>query len=1226
MRDREMAMTNRIGTVFGAALILSCLAALPVSFCQGKNSDIWGPNLIKNPGFENGLSAWEATERKGPVHFGADVSEKSEGEASAYLDAGGEGTVVLTQTIRVREGGTYRFAGAARCDGGSAPAGVRLRCLDHAGKRIRDIWPLHLPAWRVPWRKYEETVSVPGQTTTLQVQLLVSSGGRAQFDDLYLGRRRPYPQPAKVLAEQGWAFVSDLAFEERRGRVTRNAQTPKWRVRDPLRLNSTIYDKGIGVRANSTIVIDVAGSADLFRAVVGVDDEADKGTVRFRVYGDKKELFDSGGMKCGDPPKTIEADVGGVAKLMLVVDDARDGTADDDADWCDAILLKKDAVPPPSSGRKIARPIAGMHVKRIKTSGPVWTLMVSDLDGNGDEELILGGLDGTVTAAQKDGKVLWRTNVGGLPFAMDSGDVNGDGRREVVVCSLDVDGSVHVIDFEGKTMWSFALPDTFFTAVAVADLKNDGKAEIVLASGNRVLVVDADANPLWQKDFGGPRIGSIAVGDIVGDAQKEIVIGFRAQWMRAAALSADGNVLWTFSPAKLKGAMELNSIRIGDINSDGRQEIVFGADPQAVLAVDGNGNLLWHKEKIGARKRRDRPYFGAMLVEVADFWPDLAGLETMVLGIRDLRMLDRDGNEIWKSDSSILLLGSSLVRSPTGGSPDMFIPSSGTRDSAVYRLRLKAGEENRLADYPLEDPIGENLDELRSSLLAGAPLAGYPRAIRPEKFHVIVSVRSDPKAILATHDFLKKRESEHLEFVLMMWMKELPVELSRSGVISQEQIVSVAKLCEKNNVPFFFFVDHGAQPWITLETAEKVLAAAPNACRGFYLAENIYMYPSKTWDKFMGWTLGLLDLCAERGKKVVFKEVYDCWAFLPSDPQVFEKLFQPKYRSVIVPMFATNNAHAPDQTIAGMIGLQRSGCVDSWGISTQNWNWNWDFQTPLDYTNICPPDVIFRMDLCAALLGGTYFHIEGGQVFLDRNIKLTDEAKRHRDLFHEVLRKNVILPIRPERIVSISKAALVRTYNPAIAQQPKCGAPKNRHGPLQSGLLGIRYTLQTVEDDYFPSYAYGVKRYIEGLFPRLPYGLVPILPARALERAPVRPDPAIQTDGDNVLIEGKTLTAFDAKPKIIEMLKAAQSALPFTAEGCFLSAHDLGEEYRVYLVDPGYLTPSDTTVRLKIHLPAKKVSLKDLITSEEVRCENGEAKLTIPAGTFRAVSVRVVDE
>ena len=74
-----------------------------------------------------------------------------------------------------------------------------------------------------------------------------------------------------------------------------------------------------------------------FQASVGVDDAAGgPGTVVFHVVGDGKELWTSGVMKPNEKAKTIDLDLRGVKRLLLLVDDAGDGINFDHADWANA--------------------------------------------------------------------------------------------------------------------------------------------------------------------------------------------------------------------------------------------------------------------------------------------------------------------------------------------------------------------------------------------------------------------------------------------------------------------------------------------------------------------------------------------------------------------------------------------------------------------------------------------------------------------------------------------------------------------------------------------------------------------------------------------------------------------------------------------------------------------------------------------------------------------------
>ncbi len=72
---------------------------------------------------------------------------------------------------------------------------------------------------------------------------------------------------------------------------------------------------------------------------------------------------------------------------------------------------------------------------------------------------------------------------------------------------------------------------------------------------------------------------------------------------------------------------------------------------------------------------------------------------------------------------------------------------------------------------------------------------------------------------------------------------------------------------------------------------------------------------------------------------MIFKQMFDAWSLVASDRQCYDALF--KYPETIIPMYATNNGHAPEIQTGGMLGLWRAGACRDWGMSSQNWNWNW---------------------------------------------------------------------------------------------------------------------------------------------------------------------------------------------------------------------------------------------------------------------------------------------
>ncbi len=120
--------------------------------------------------------------------------------------------------------------------------------------------------------------------------------------------------------------------------------------RDPnrLRIGETVYDRGLGVHADSEVAVDLAGEYLVFEAEVGVQWQGQTaGSVVFQVFVDDRKEFDSGVMKESDPPRSVRVSVKDADELRLVVDNAGDGITSDVADWVNARLTRNPGPRPP---------------------------------------------------------------------------------------------------------------------------------------------------------------------------------------------------------------------------------------------------------------------------------------------------------------------------------------------------------------------------------------------------------------------------------------------------------------------------------------------------------------------------------------------------------------------------------------------------------------------------------------------------------------------------------------------------------------------------------------------------------------------------------------------------------------------------------------------------------------------------------------------------------------
>lgn len=155
----------------------------------------------------------------------------------------------------------------------------------------------------------------------LGVFLLLVIGGKLKYykKEVYLGEIKP------VLATSGY------------GKVSINKT-----VADRLpSTNYYFFNKAIGTHANSQIVYNINKKFRVFESEIGVDTEANEpATVKFKVVGDGRIIYESKVMRKWDRPKHIEVDIGNVNQLILVVEDGGDGINNDHAGWYNAKLLK----------------------------------------------------------------------------------------------------------------------------------------------------------------------------------------------------------------------------------------------------------------------------------------------------------------------------------------------------------------------------------------------------------------------------------------------------------------------------------------------------------------------------------------------------------------------------------------------------------------------------------------------------------------------------------------------------------------------------------------------------------------------------------------------------------------------------------------------------------------------------------------------------------------------
>jgi SdrD B-like domain/FG-GAP-like repeat/Right handed beta helix region len=187
------------------------------------------------------------------------------------------------------------------------------------------------------------------------------------------------------------------------------------------------------------------------------------------------------------------------------------------------------------------------------------------------------------------------------------GDINGDGTPDII--ATPGAGSLPIVAvYDGATgglLRAFlALPPTFKQGlfVAAGDVNGDGKAEIITGLGPNgppiVMAFDgASGAPVTAFLAFPPSLrGGVTVGagDLNGDGKAEIIAGTTSKMALVAAFNGSGARVATFFavPRPFKNGV---TVAAGDLNGDGKAEVVVGTQTGGVEVIgvfSAGGTLL----------------------------------------------------------------------------------------------------------------------------------------------------------------------------------------------------------------------------------------------------------------------------------------------------------------------------------------------------------------------------------------------------------------------------------------------------------------------------------------------------------------------------------------------------------------------------------------------------------------------------------------------------------
>ncbi|MGB3715100.1 MAG: AAA family ATPase [Candidatus Promineifilaceae bacterium] len=302
--------------------------------------------------------------------------------------------------------------------------------------------------------------------------------------------------------------------------------------------------------------------------------------------------------------------------------------------------------------------------------------LVTDIDQDGEQEILIGTDGGTLHALNNNGALIWAAELGGVVSDIAIAQPDTGSQPAIVAVHNDstisdngvvtLEGFLELLDPDGNQLWSKSLPSTI-TAMTVGDINRSGPPEIIVGTSDGLIIAfsltgdefwrstisasvdtltlssdgrgvdilaSTGANTIDRFDNKGTGFVRTAeyleeivdIYDLTRDPELVPVLVVAVEDGTLRGISLLGNQLWQ---------VDLPGSPIVTIPAD--NSVIVGTDEDQLLRIDINGEVVWRQNDPGR--------------VTSLYWGDLDGniQADIAVGNRegDVLLITGDGEKTW---------------------------------------------------------------------------------------------------------------------------------------------------------------------------------------------------------------------------------------------------------------------------------------------------------------------------------------------------------------------------------------------------------------------------------------------------------------------------------------------------------------------------------------------------------------------------------------------------